>query len=84
VVGGASGLWLALLGLALGATVPPVAGAAAAGPEAGDDLLEFLEFLGDEDTASDVWNGFFDSLPERPEDAVPLTTAPSPAQEKTP
>ena len=66
-VRGASGLWIALLGLALGSGVPPAPGEAAES-EPSDDLLAFLEFLGDEDTAGEVWNGFFDSLPERPED----------------
>jgi hypothetical protein len=67
VVYGASGLWIALLGLALGSGVPPAPGEAAES-ESAEDLLAFLEFLGDEETAGEVWNGFFDSLPERPED----------------
>jgi hypothetical protein len=76
---GASGLWLALLGLALG----PVAGEVA-GAESTDDLLAFLEFLGDEDTASDAWNGFFDSLPEHPDDTAPLVTVPVVTEESIP
>jgi hypothetical protein len=72
---GASGLWLALLGLALG----PVAGS-----ESTDDLLAFLEFLGDEDTAGDAWNGFFDSLPEHPDVTAPLVSVPDVTEEAIP
>lgn len=57
----ATGLWLCLLGLVPG---PGVAPGAAAPVEASAELVEFLEFLGDENTASEQWNGFFDSLPE--------------------
>ncbi len=57
----ATGLWLCLLGLVPG---PGVAPGEAATVEAGDELVEFLEFLGDENTASEGWNSFFDSLPE--------------------
>jgi hypothetical protein len=77
-----SGLWLALLGLALG----PGAAAAEPGdaPEPSSDLLAFLEFLGDEGTAGNDWNSFFDSLPERPEDAPGLITGPVAAEESRP
>jgi hypothetical protein len=57
-------LRLALLGFGLGTGC-----LAQAGLEAGDDLAGLLEFLGDEQTASEAWTGFFDSLPARPEDA---------------
>lgn len=80
---GTSGLWLALLCLALGPGMPP-ASPEAAGDQAADDLLALLEFLGDEELAGDVWQGFFDSLPERPEDTVPLVPGPVPAGEATP
>lgn len=77
------GLWLALLGVALGHGAGTVR--AEPGPAAqDDDLLALLEFLGDEETASDIWNGFFDSLPERLEDPVPSATGPVAAEEDTP
>jgi hypothetical protein len=69
-------LGLALLGCGLGAGCLAHAGAGES-----DDLLEFLEFLGDEQTASATWTGFFDSLPVRPEDArVPVTARPASAR----
>jgi hypothetical protein len=76
----ARGLWLGLLGVALGAGAP-VGGAAPAGAETEDELLALLEFLGDEAKAGEGWNGFFDSLPERlpgrPDDALlPAPTDP--------
>ena len=78
-----SGLWLALLGLAAG---PGVAAAAESGdrPEAASDLLAFLEFLGDDDTAGNDWNSFFDSLPDRLEDTAGLVTGPIAAEESKP
>lgn len=78
-----SGLWLALLGLVLG---PGVAAAADPddGPESSRDLLAFLEFLGDEDTAGSDWNSFFDSLPERLEDTAGFLTGPVAAEEAKP
>ena len=76
-------LWLALLGLALGS-----GGAAAAAPDDGlessSDLLAFLEFLGDEDTATGDWNIFFDSLPERLDDPAGFITVPVAAEEAKP
>ena len=57
----ATGLWLCLLGLVPG---PGIAPGAAAPVEARDELVEFLEFLGDENTAGETWNGFFDNLTE--------------------
>ncbi len=66
----ATGLCLCLIGLVLG---PAVAPDAAVG-ESTDELLELLEFLGDEDTVSEVWNGFFDSLPEGSEGTAPTPT----------
>ena len=78
-----SGLWLALLGLAFGP-----GGAVAADPgdgsDSSSDLLAFLEFLGDEDTASSAWNSFFDSLPERLEDPAGFMTVPVAAEEDKP
>lgn|GEM_PF-1845684 len=64
----ATGLWLCLIGLVPGPVVAP--GAAATG-EASDELVEFLEFLGDENTASEEWNGFFDSLPKGEDGPAP-------------
>lgn len=67
-------LGFALVGLGLGA------GARAAGPVQGDDLLALLEFLGDGEAAGDVWTEFFDSLPARPEAApAPAAGDPGPA-----
>lgn len=80
---GPSGLWFALLALALGPGAPPAAGEGD-GPEPTDDSRAFLEFLGDEDTASDDWNHFFDSLPERPEDADRLLSDRVAAEEAQP
>lgn len=84
---GARGIWLVLLGLATGAGVP-ASSATASGPEEDDELLALLEFLGDEATASDEWNGFFDSLPERlpegPGDTMPPATGPVAAEEAKP
>ena len=81
------GFWLALLGFALGAGAA-VAGDAAAGPEQDDELLALLDFLGDEATASEEWNGFFDSLPERlperPGETIPPATGPAGAEEDKP
>jgi hypothetical protein len=82
-----SGLWLALLVLAFG-TVAAVAGGAAAVPEQDDELLALLDFLGDEETASEEWNGFFDSLPERlperPGETIPRAPDPVAAEEVEP
>ena len=50
---------------------PVVAPGAAATGEASDELVEFLEFLGDENTASEEWNGFFDSLPKGEDGPAP-------------
>ncbi|MEZ5564253.1 MAG: hypothetical protein R3F24_01475 [Gammaproteobacteria bacterium] len=36
-----------------------------ADPAKSDDLMELLEYLGDEQTASDAWNEFLDSVPLR-------------------
>lgn len=78
-----SGLWIALLGLALG---PELAAAAESGDgtESSSDLLALLEFLGDEGTAGNDWNSFFDSLPERLEDTAGLITGPVAAEESKP
>ncbi len=76
-------LWLALLGLALGPGKAAVADQGE-GTEPSSDLLAFLEFLGDDDTASNDWNSFFDSLPERPEDTARLITGPVAAEEAKP
>ncbi len=78
-----SRLSLALLGLALGPGVPPSADEGD-GPEASGDLLALFEFLGDEDTAGNDWNSFFDSLPERLEDTTGLVTGPVAAEESKP
>lgn len=78
-----SRLWFALLGLALGPGVPASTDEGD-GPETSGDLLAFLEFLGDDDTASNDWNSFFDSLPERPEDTARLITGPVAAEETKP
>jgi hypothetical protein len=83
----AGGLWLGFLGVALGASAP-VAGGVPAGAETDDDLLAFLEFLGDAETAGEEWNGFFDSLPERlperPDDPIPPGTGSVAAEEAKP
>lgn len=71
-------LCLALLGLAAAPVAVPAAGDAA-GPEVGDDLLEFLEFLGDEATAGDAWSGFLDSLPEPADEPLPPAGEPAEA-----
>ncbi len=81
------GLWLGLLGIALGAGAP-VAGAAPDGAETDDEMLALLEFLGDAATAGDEWNGFFDSLPERlperPDDTLLPGPGPVAAEEAKP
>lgn len=83
----ASGLWLCLLGIALGAS-PPAAGGATAGPETDDELFALLEFLGDAETGGEEWNGFFDSLPERlperPDETILPAADPVAAEEARP
>lgn len=76
---GISGVWLALLGLGVGSGAVAATQAVTPAAAPADDLLAFLEFLGDEETASDAWNGFFDSLPPRPEDTAPLPAGPNAA-----
>jgi hypothetical protein len=72
----ARGIWLALLGLALGAGAAPTG--AGTGPEQDEELLALLEFLGDETTAGEEWAGFFDSLPERLREGPDDRVAPAP------
>jgi hypothetical protein len=80
------GIWVVLLGLAVGTGA--AAGSAAAGPAEDDELLALLEFLGDDTTAGDEWNGFFDSLPERlpegPGETLPPAAGPVAAEEAKP
>lgn len=83
----ARALWLGFLGLALGAGAA-ADGAAPAGTATDDELLAFLEFLGDAATAGEEWNGFFDSLPERlpgrPDDPIAPATGAVAAEEAKP
>jgi hypothetical protein len=69
------GWWLAIPGILIGASSPADA------VDDADEFLALIEYLGDEEMVSDEWNGYLDSLPERPEDASPLVTRPVAADE---
>lgn len=70
------------LGVAVGLVLTSPAGRADDDAATAGELLEFYEFLGSPEAGSVLWVPFLDSLPDRPDDAVPIEAAVTDAKGK--